>query len=875
MSPPPPRPGGTPTGTTPPGITPPRTTQPSPEELNPMLRRLAERRALARLAILFERVWPALWPPLGIAGLFVCVALLDLPSRLPAAWHLALLAGTAAAIVVLLVRGLWSVRAPDQAMADRRLERASGLQHRPLAVLTDRPAQHDPMGVALWQAHLARTIRQVRRLRVGAPHPGLPRRDRHALRAALVVALIATLGIAGPDAPARLLAALQPTLPRLPEPPATELQAWITPPAYTHLAPVFLKPEGGAVSVPAGSHLTVSVTGGAGTPTLSLDAHGTAFRALDAGSFQADGDLTQGGRLAVRRNGRELAGWDLAVVVDRPPSVAWTEKPGAAGTSQETRLPWTVNDDYGVVSLQAELRLKDRPEAPPLVVSIPLPGGSPKAAHGVNQQDLTAHPWAGLPVIARLVGRDAPGQAGSSADAIVTLPERPFQNPVARALIAIRKGLSLHPEDRDSAVDALDTLLMQPQLLGDDFGAYVNLSGLYYLLERDKSPTAVDQAQERLWQLALHLEEGQTEQTARALDQARQAARDALSQAMKDPTDANRQALEQRLRELQQAIEQHMQALQEEARRNHEELPFDPQSQHLSNRDFEQMAEAAREAAREGRMDQAQQRMAELERMLDQLRNARAEHGKAGQQRAQQRQRGHQQMGALQDMIGRQGGLLDHAQGRADAETRPRFGPAPTQPTDPDAERQADQRVQQALRRALGELMQQFSDLSGELPPSLGEADQAMREAGRALGTGDDKGAGGQEQKAIEALQKGGREMGQAMARQFGPGQQGEEGEGDDGSAEGQLMLQEGRGDGSGNGALPGAPGRADSRRDPLGRHYGQGSSGADEGDDVTVPEERERQRTRAIEEELRRRDADRERPQEELDYIGRLLKGF
>ena len=89
------------------------------------------------------------------------------------------------------------------------------------------------------------------------------------------------------------------------------------------------------------------------------------------------------------------------------------------------------------------------------------------------------------------------------------------------------------------------------------------------------------------------------------------------------------------------------------------------------------------------------------------------------------------------------------------------------------------------------------------------------------------------------------------------------------------MMMQEGRGDGSGKGTLPGSPGRADGRRDPLGRQYGQGSSGADEGDDVTVPEQRERQRTRAIEEELRRRDADRERPQEELDYIGRLLKGF
>ena len=64
----------------------------------------------------------------------------------------------------------------------------------------------------------------------------------------------------------------------------------------------------------------------------------------------------------------------------------------------------------------------------------------------------------------------------------------------------------------------------------------------------------MDAAQQRLWALALHLEEGQTEQTARALEQARKAARDALNQAMKDPSDANREALEKQLQELQQAM---------------------------------------------------------------------------------------------------------------------------------------------------------------------------------------------------------------------------------------------------------------------------------------------------------------------------------
>jgi uncharacterized protein (TIGR02302 family) len=849
-------------------------------EFDRLLRRLSGRRALARFAILFERIWPALWPPLGVAGVFICIALLDLPRLLPPWWHIGLLAVTAVLILGLLVRGLRTIATPDDKAADRRLELASGLSHRPLAVLTDRPSRGtrgpDTASVALWQAHVVRSVRSVRRLRVGVPRPGLARRDPRALRAALVLALVAGFAIAGDDAPSRLALAMEPTMPRDIAPPATELQAWITPPGYTRLAPIFLKPDSGTVSVPAGARLTVSVTGGSGAPMLALDGHSEPFRALDTTSFQADHDLTAGGHLTVRRDGRQLAAWDLAVVADQPPTAEWSDNPARAPGSQQTRLPWLASDDYGVVSLQGEMRLRDRPDAAPLVVSLPLPGGTPKSAHGVSQQDLTAHPWAGLPVIAKLSARDAVNQTGASREIEFVLPQRPFQNPVARALMAIRRDLSLHPDDRGSAVTGLDALLMKPEALGGDMGAYANLGGIYYLLERNKVPEAVAEAQQRMWELALHLEEGQTERTARALDEARQAVREALDKAIREPNEANREALDRKLKELEDAIAQHLQALAEEARRNNDEMPFNPDAQHLSNRDLDKMAEQAREAAREGRMQDAQQRMAELERMLDKLRNARAEHGRDGERTEAQRRRGRQQMGVVQDMIGRQGGLLDRSQGRVDETTRFRGNRPPTQPADDAAQREADRQVQRALRRALGELMQQFGDLTGQVPPSLGEADTAMREAGRQLGEGNDADAGGSEQKAIEALQKGGREMGQAMAKQFGPqgGQDGNEQEGDGDGPMG-LTLHDGQGDDQGHGWRSGPPDRAQQGRDPLGRRYGQGSSGADESADVTVPEERERQRTQAIQEELRRRGGERIRPQMELDYIDRLLKQF
>ena len=480
------------------------------------LRRLAARRLQARAAILFEALWPALWPPLAVLGIFVCLALLNLLPLLAGWLQIGLLVFGLIAIIGLLVHGVRGIPFPNDHAADRRLETRSGLIHRPLSVLTDKPATEDSLGHAIWQAHVARAFSQIGRLQVGLPRPGLARLDPRALRYALLLAVVACLGIANTDATSRLYAAVTPSLPVAPGAPATELQAWITPPGYTRIAPIFLKTDGGSVSAPAGSHLTVNVSGGSTEPTLSLNDHAEPFTALDNNSFQAERELTRGGLLTVKRDGRYLASWMLTVVADQPPTVAWGDNPGRQASSQQTRLPWQVSDDYGVTNLQAELRLRDRLDAPPMIVTIPLPGGSAKTAHGLSQPDLTAHPWAGLAVIGRLVGHDAVGQAGISSDATFELAERPFHNPVARLLIAARKSLSVHPDDRGEALETLDGLMQQPDLFAGDLGAFVALSGTYYGLVRNHSEGAVPEAQDMMWELALHMEEGQSEQSARA-----------------------------------------------------------------------------------------------------------------------------------------------------------------------------------------------------------------------------------------------------------------------------------------------------------------------------------------------------------------------
>ncbi len=853
--------------------------------------RLARGTRLARLALWWEAAWPALWPPLGVIGAFLIVALSGLPLHLPAALHGLLLLAFAAMLGWAGWRAARKLGLPGVAAAERRLERDSGLTHRPIATLGDQPTGNDPVALALWEAHRRRAADRLAALHVSAPKPGLARRDRRALRGGLVVALVAALVVAGPEAPERIRRALVPqvTAAALPTTPSVRLEAWITPPAYTGAAPVFLDAAGGAVTVPTGSRLQVAVSGGAGgVPDLVLDGTATPFRTLDRASFAAETVLDAGARLAVRRDGSDIAQWTLTVRADAPPTAAWDQPPARAQRGLAIRLPWRAEDDWGLAALHVELRLKLRPDAEPVVLELPLPGGSPRSARGAGQPDLSAHPWAGLEVEARLVARDDAGQEGRIEGAVRELSERSVTHPVPQLVVAVRKPPSGAPSGREPARQELDRIANAPEAFEHDTGTYLALRSARHRLLRDRRPAAVTEVQETLWDIAVALEEGRTDRTARALAEARQALREALEEARRNPenrTEEQRTELQRRIEELREAIRRHLEALAERLQReNAEALPYDPQQRLMDQRELDRRTRRMEDAARQGRTEDAQRELAELEEMLRALeegRNMRAE----DRQRQQQRQRGQQQMGAVQDMVQRQAQMLDRGHQRAEQADRDRaqqrrqqpqsfsWPPRPPQPQPPQqaqpspqqqAEAQQDARVQRALRRALGELMQQFGDLTGDVPQQLGEADRAMRDSAEALRDGRD--ARDAQQRAIRALTEGGRQMAQQMQRQFGQSQPGE-GE-EDGEGEGMAGGEQG-GEGQDQAQEQG-PGR-----DPLGRRTREQPGGQDNASDTRVPDEAELLKTRRLQEELRRRGAERERPPAELDYIDRLLRQF
>jgi len=230
--------------------------------------RFSMRLRLARAALLWERVWPACWPALAVLGTFLVLALLDLLPLLPGVAHAGLLLGFGVALVIAVAALTRRIALPDPVAARRRIEIASGLEHRPLQALADRPsAALDSQAARLWQAHRQRMAAATRRLRIGLPAAGFAAIDPLGLRALLAMLLLIGAVDAGVDWRDRLGRALTPALSGGSSTLAASLDIWVTPPEYTGLAPQFLRPGSKeTIRIPTGSSLLAQVHGGSAVP---------------------------------------------------------------------------------------------------------------------------------------------------------------------------------------------------------------------------------------------------------------------------------------------------------------------------------------------------------------------------------------------------------------------------------------------------------------------------------------------------------------------------------------------------------------------------------------------------------------------------------
>lgn len=832
----------------------------------------------ARGSLLWERLWPALAAPLTVIGFFLAASWGGLWTMLP---PLARAGGVILFLILLAVAAvpLIRLRLPDRNDALRRLDRGSGEAHRPATSVADRMAAntHDPVAQALWRAHVERALLSARKLKAGWPSPQLSLRDPAALRALALILVVATFFAAPGERRQRIAAAFD--WQGVVAPANFRIDAWVNPPVYTGRPPLMLaglRPGEAAqaaetMAVPAGSQLVVRSTG---QVNFELIRHGGVEPApagantpLPAGTSEHRFVIKGDGSASVRGVLGHDLDWNFAAIPDRAPTIEFVKDPERQARGA-LRLDYKVEDDYGVTGAKANFALKDEAKdkdrhplfkAPDLALA--LPQLRTRAGTAQTTHDLTEHPWAGAEVTITLIVRDEGGNEGRSQPREVTLPQRIFVKPLARALIEQRRGLALDAGAKPLVLAALDALTIAPERFTPEAGVYLGLRSIYFELDHARSDDRLRDVVARLWDMALQIEDGNVSQAELALRQAEDALRQALERGASD------EELKKLMDDLRAAMDKFLQALAEEMRKNPQQLsrPLDRNTRMLSQQDLKSMLDRLENLARSGNKDAARQLLEQLQSMLENLQMARPgaspqdgdddmnaaldELGdmirkqqqlrdrtfKQGQDQRRERQRGQRGQGDRQmgDLKQDQQGLKDRLNKLLE-QLRQRGLANPQQG-------QKGQRGQQGEQ---GEQGQPGGDQMGQ----LGDAGEAMGEAEGNLGEGDAEGAVDAQGRALEAMRKGAQGLAQQMQQQQGTGP-------------------------SPNGRPGRGRERAQQDTDPLGRPM----RGREYGDDVTVkvPGEIDAQRARRILEELRKRYGESDRPQLELDYIERLLQGF
>ncbi len=874
----------------------------SEPQASPVDAAFARKVRASRATLYFERLWPRLWLILGLAGLFLIVSLLNVWAHLPPAAHIALLAGFGIAGLAAVIHAA-RVNFPDREEAVRRLERASGIPHRPASSYEDTITANagDPRTSAIWQAHRARLAAAMARLRVGPPHPRTDRADPVALRALLMLGVVAVAALVGDSAADRLRSAFR--FNSLAALASARLDAWVTPPSYTTRPPVMLADgaRGGTLSsstpaklveVPERSVLIVRATGsGLGELSLEVMNEGStekqrvAAKAPEAGKSSGSGaeiselryELRKSAEVRVLAAGAELARWPFYVIPDKAPKIALTKDPERTRRGA-LKLDYTVEDDYGVVSAETKVRKvepekkaadpsKDwaRPEPlkgarlpleHPPTLTLRLPRGNTHAAQ--TYIDTAPHPYAGREVMLTLEARDVAGNVGRSKPIKIVLPQRRFEKPLARALVEQRAKLLDDPRYRPQVLRALDALTFEPEGFIDNASIYLSLRTLFHGLERDGSRAKLKATTDGLWDIALRIEDGDLSDAEKALRDAQ----DKLAEALeKGAPDNEIQALMQQLRD---ALKKYVDQL---AKNNKDQNPpegLDQENQQLSQQDLERMMKELEDTAKNGSRDQAQQMLSQLRDLLERL--------QTGQMSKKDGERGQMMMKKLDElgnMIGQQQRLMDQTysehrkaqrqlggsnEGSREHQSSRQGQPGQNgeggdeqqgQPGQGQRGKSGQQQPgnglgeqQRALREELEKLKKSLDEM-GANSKELEGAKESMKSAEQGLEQGDTSSALGDQSQALDQMRQGAQKMAEEAQKN------------------GQSRFGQ-------NGDTP---------RDPLGRP--QRFQGPDAGNSVKVPDEIDMQRAREILEELRRRVAQPARPPMELDYFERLLRRF
>ena len=397
-----------------------------------------------------ERLTRAFWPLWTIAIAVLAALAFGIQDYLPleGLWFGAV--AVAVALAWAAFHGWRRFAKPSRVEALARLD--SRLPGQPLAALRDTQAigANDPASQAVWAAHLARMADRAMGARAVEPDLKLAKRDPFALRYVALTGLVMAI-LFGSVWRLGSVAALAPggATEAVATGPAWE--GWLKPPAYTGKPTLYLNDQTAeALTVPAGTKLQLRLYGEPGDLILSETVSGRTD-APPASDPAQEFALTTSGTLAIEgAGGRE---WQVTVTPDTAPTITadgeMTREKGG-----RFKQAFKASDDYAVtrgqVTIALDLAKIDRrfgltlpPEdVAPVVLDVPMPRkGKRDEFTGTLVDDLSQSVLSNMPVTLTFTAIDAAGQQGTSAPVSAVLPGKRFFDPIASALIEMRRDL--------------------------------------------------------------------------------------------------------------------------------------------------------------------------------------------------------------------------------------------------------------------------------------------------------------------------------------------------------------------------------------------------------------------------------------------------
>ena len=383
------------------------------------------------------------------------------------------------------------------------------------------------------------------------------------------------------------------------------------------------RPSKRHVAVPIGSAVLAQVHGGPFRRFSSLTPLATDSPASIRRISRSQAKMTEGHKLTSSR-----------MAAPSPPGRSAHPRRAAEGRARDAaqptqrgalRIEYHATDDYGVESVKAIITRSGGSPNEKIEIDLPLPAPHAKDAKAASFHDLTPHIWAGLPVRAE-ARRDRRARSGRREPPLaMTLPERVFHNPVARAVIEQRKLLTTDPTQRQAVSEIISDLSARPALFRDDIAVFLALRAASARLILDPTPRRSPRSSRALGYRARDRGRPGLARPARS---ARDAA-EAPGRARHNAPDAE---IEKLMSELQQAIDRFLQQMAQNMQKmDPSELqnlpPVDP-SRMVSRNDLQKMLDRARELARTGSKDAARRMLSQLQDMLENL-----QAGRPGQRR--------------------------------------------------------------------------------------------------------------------------------------------------------------------------------------------------------------------------------------------------